>query len=105
MVDQASYARPARLVPEFIVAGAQRIGLSTALLRCTACRSSWSAGIAALVTAATALILRGNRDDGEGQAEERDLSVAAVLLGTIAAAAAAAGMAATGAIILATHGW
>lgn len=62
-------------------------------------------GIAALVMAAAALILRGDRDDDEGQAEERDLSVAAVLLDTIADAAAAAGVAATGAVILATHGW
>jgi cobalt-zinc-cadmium efflux system protein len=62
-------------------------------------------GIAALVMAAAALILRGDGDDGEGQAEERDLSVAAVLLDTIADAAAAAGVAAAGAVILATHGW
>ena len=62
-------------------------------------------GIAALVMAAAALILRGDRDDNEGPAEERDLSVAAVLLDTIADAAAAAGVATTGAVILATHGW
>jgi cobalt-zinc-cadmium efflux system protein len=62
-------------------------------------------GIAALVMAAAALILRGDGNDGEGQAEDRDLSVAAVLLDTIADAAAAAGVAATGAVILATHGW
>jgi len=62
-------------------------------------------GIAALVMAAAALILRGDGDDGEGQAGERDLSVAAVLLDTIADAAAAAGVAATGAVILTTHGW
>ena len=62
--------------------------------------------IAALVMAAGALVLRGDgaERDGEGQAE-RDLSVAAVLLDTIADAAAAAGVAATGAIILATQGW
>ena len=62
-------------------------------------------GIAALVMAAGALILRGDVDDDEGEAGERDLSVAAVLLDTIADAAAAAGVAATGAIILATGGW
>src|SRR5712691_10074287 len=55
--------------------------------------------------AAGALILRGDGDDDAGQAEERDLSVAAVLLDTIADAAAAAGVAATGGIILAVHGW
>jgi cobalt-zinc-cadmium efflux system protein len=62
-------------------------------------------GIAALVMAAAALILRGDGHDGDDQAEERDLSVAAVLLDTIADAAAAAGVAATGAVILAAHGW
>ena len=62
-------------------------------------------GIAALVMAAGALILRADEDDSEDQAGERDLSVAAVLLDTIADAAAAAGVAATGAVILVTHGW
>ena len=62
-------------------------------------------GIAALVMAGGALILRGNGDDNEDEADEHDLSVAAVLLDTIADAAAAAGVAATGAIILATGGW
>jgi cobalt-zinc-cadmium efflux system protein len=62
-------------------------------------------GIAALVMTAGALVLHGDRDDGEGGTEERDLSVAAVLLDTIADAAAAAGVAATGGIILATGGW
>jgi cobalt-zinc-cadmium efflux system protein len=55
--------------------------------------------------AAGALILRGDADDEEGETGERDLSVAAVLLDTIADAAAAAGVAAAGAIILATGGW
>jgi len=62
-------------------------------------------GIAALVMAGGALILRGNGDDNEDVADEHDLSVAAVLLDTVADAAAAAGVAATGAIILATGGW
>jgi cobalt-zinc-cadmium efflux system protein len=57
-------------------------------------------GIAALVMTAGVLILRGD-DDGE----ERDLSVAAVLLGTAADAAAAAGVAAAGAVILVAQGW
>ncbi len=61
-------------------------------------------GIAALVMAAGALIL--HRDQGgHGDKQGRDLSVAAVLLDTVADAAAAAGVAATGAIILATGGW
>lgn len=57
--------------------------------------------IAALVMTAGAMILRGDADD---DSDEEDLSVAAVLLDTIADAAAAAGVAITGAIILATHG-
>jgi cobalt-zinc-cadmium efflux system protein len=81
-------------------------------------------GVAALAMAAGALILRGDdagggedrddvaagddgaggdRDDGAGG--DRDESVAAVLLDTVADAAAAAGVAVTGAIILATGGW
>ncbi len=62
-------------------------------------------GIAALVMAGGALILRGDGDDNEDEADEHDLSVAAVLLDTVADAAAAAGVAATGAVILATGGW
>jgi cobalt-zinc-cadmium efflux system protein len=62
-------------------------------------------GIAALVMAAGAIILRGDAQDDEDETGERDLSVAAVLLDTTADAAAAAGVAATGAIILATGGW
>lgn len=62
-------------------------------------------GIAALVMAGGALVLRGDGDDDEDETEEHDLSVAAVLLDTIADAAAAAGVAAAGAIILATGGW
>jgi cobalt-zinc-cadmium efflux system protein len=59
-------------------------------------------GIAALVMAVGALVLRGDGDDDDG---ERDLSVAAVLLDTIADASAAAGVAIVGGIILATGGW
>jgi cobalt-zinc-cadmium efflux system protein len=62
-------------------------------------------GIAALVMAGGALVLRGDGDDQEDETDERDLSVSAVLLDTIADAAAAAGVAATGAIILAMGGW
>ncbi len=64
-------------------------------------------GIAALVMTLGALVLRGDADEGggEGEAEERDLSVAAVLLDTVADAAAAAGVAVAGGIILITGGW
>jgi cobalt-zinc-cadmium efflux system protein len=59
-------------------------------------------GIAALVMTAGALVLHADADD---EASERNLSVAAVLLDTIADAAAAAGVAAAGGIILATGSW
>jgi cobalt-zinc-cadmium efflux system protein len=62
-------------------------------------------GIAALVMSVGALILRADAYDGDGQDGERDPSVAAVLLDTIADAAAAAAVAVTGGIILATRGW
>jgi len=62
-------------------------------------------GIAAVVMAGGALVLRQDGADEGDEAEERDLSVAAVLLDTIADAAAAAGVAATGAVILASGGW
>lgn len=58
--------------------------------------------IAALVMAAGALVLRADEDDED---EQRDPSVSAVMLDTLADAAAAAGVAATGAVILATRGW
>ncbi len=58
-------------------------------------------GIAAVVMAAGALILRADRAGDEGGAGERDLSVAAVLLDTTADA----GVAAAGGVILATRGW
>jgi cobalt-zinc-cadmium efflux system protein len=60
-------------------------------------------GVAALTMTAGALVLRA--DAGDDDADGRDLSVAAVLLDTIADAAAAAGVAAAGGIILATGGW
>ena len=62
-------------------------------------------GVAALVMTGGALILRADGDEEEDEAEEHDLSIAAVLLDTIADAAAAAGVAVAGAIILATGGW
>ena len=61
--------------------------------------------IAALVMAGGALVLREDGDDEGDEAKERDLSVAAVLLDTIADAAAAAGVATVGGIILASGGW
>ncbi len=58
-------------------------------------------GIAALVMLIAALIL-GHDDDGD---DDPDLNLRAVLLDTIADAAAAAGVAASGAVILGTGGW
>ncbi len=60
-------------------------------------------GVAALTMTFGALVLRADADDDD--ADGRDLSVAAVLLDTVADAAAAAGVAAAGGIILATGGW
>jgi cobalt-zinc-cadmium efflux system protein len=60
--------------------------------------------VAALIMTAGAVVLHADTDD-DAESDGRDLSVAAVLLDTIADAAAAAGVAATGGIILATGGW
>ena len=60
-------------------------------------------GIAAVAMAGGAVVLRGGAGDAEDGA--LDLAVAAVLLDTAADAAAAAGVAVAGAIILVTHGW
>lgn len=59
--------------------------------------------VAAVVMIGGAFVLRG--DEGREAGGERDLSLAAVLLDTVADAAAAAGVAAAGAVILATGGW
>jgi hypothetical protein len=58
---------------------------------------------AALTMTIGALVLRADTDDDDRETGSRDLSVAAVLLDTFADAAAAAGIAATGGIILATR--
>ena len=61
-------------------------------------------GIAAAVMLAGALVLRGD-PDGEDDDGEEDLNVKAVLLDTAADAAAAAGVALSGAVILGASGW
>lgn len=58
--------------------------------------------IAAAIMLVGALILGGDADDEDGN---EDLNVKAVLLDTAADAAAAAGVAVSGAVILATGGW
>ena len=93
------------LVLELVVAGAAVDRLITGPPAVDGLPVLVVSGIAALVMTAGALILHGDADDDEGEAQERDLSVAAVLLDTIADAAAAAGVAVAGGIILATGGW
>ena len=61
-------------------------------------------GIAAAVMLAGALVLRGD-PGGEDDDGEEDLNVKAVLLDTAADAAAAAGVAVSGAVILGAGGW
>jgi cobalt-zinc-cadmium efflux system protein len=87
------------LLLELIVAGASIDRLATRTPQVHGLPVLVASGIAALVMTAAALVLRG--DDGD----EQDLSVAAVLLDTIADAAAAAGVAAAGAVILVVRGW
>jgi cobalt-zinc-cadmium efflux system protein len=93
------------LILELLVAGAAVDRLVTRTPQVDGLPVLVVSGIAALVMAAGALLLHGDPDDAKGETEEQDLSVAAVLLDTIADAAAAAGVAATGGIILATGGW
>jgi cobalt-zinc-cadmium efflux system protein len=93
------------LVLEMLVAAAAADRLITGAPQVDGLPVLVVSGIAALVMAGGVLILRADGDDQEDETAEHDLSVAAVLLDTIADAAAAAGVAATGAIILASGGW
>jgi cobalt-zinc-cadmium efflux system protein len=92
------------LVLELLVAGAALDRLINHTPRVDGLPVLVVSGVAALVMAAGAFILQGDEGGKEGDKGE-DLSVAAVLLDTIADAAAAAGVAAAGGIILATGGW
>jgi cobalt-zinc-cadmium efflux system protein len=91
------------LVLEILVVGAAAERLITRTPHVDGLAVLIVSGVAALTMAAGALVLRADPDDDD--ADGRDLSVAAVLLDTVADAAAAAGVAATGGIILATGGW
>jgi cobalt-zinc-cadmium efflux system protein len=91
------------LALELLVAGAAIDRLITGTPQVDGLLVLVVSAVAALVMTAGALVLHGDGKDSE--AGERDLSVTAVLLDTIADAAAAAGVAAAGAIILATGGW
>jgi cobalt-zinc-cadmium efflux system protein len=91
------------LVLELLVAAAAVTRLAAGTPRVSGLPVLLVSGLAAVVMTAAALILRGDDPDpGDG---DRDVSVAAVLLDTVADAAAAAGTAVAGGIILATGGW
>jgi cobalt-zinc-cadmium efflux system protein len=89
------------LVLELLVAGAAADRLVTRTPEVHGLPVLVASGIAALAMTVAAVVLRGDDDDGQ----EGNLTVAAVLLDTIADAAAAAGVAVTGAIIWAVRGW
>jgi cobalt-zinc-cadmium efflux system protein len=91
------------LVLELLVAAAAVTRLAAGTPRVAGLPVVVASGLAAVVMTAGALILRGDESDPGGDGD-RDVSVAAVLLDTVADAAAAAGTAVTGGIILAT-GW
>ena len=91
------------LVLEFLVVGAAAERLLTRTPQVHGLPVLIVSAIAALTMTLGALVLQA--DPGDDDADGRDLSVAAVLLDTIADAAAAAGVAATGGIIVVTGGW
>ena len=91
------------LVLEVLVVGAAAERLTTRTPQVHGLPVLIVSGVAALTMTAGALVLQADADDDD--ADGRDLSVAAVLLDTVADAAAAAGVAATGLIILITGGW
>ena len=91
------------LLLEVVVAAAAVVRLATGTPEVHGLPVLVVSGVAAVAMTAGALILRGDtpdEDDAEG-----DLSITAVLLDTVADAAAAAGVAAMGGIILVTGGW
>jgi len=94
------------LMLELLVAGAALDRLVTRRVPVDGLPVLVMSGVAAVAMLAGALVLRADEEDEEDEEDgERDLSVAAVLLDTVADAAAAAGVAVVGAIILATGGW
>jgi cobalt-zinc-cadmium efflux system protein len=95
------------LALQLLVAGAAAYRLAAGPPRVDGLAVLVVSGVAAVVMAAAALVLRGDGDDGDsdGDGDDNDLSVKAVLLDTVADAAAAAGVAVTGAVILAARGW
>lgn len=91
------------LILELLVAGAALDRLVTRRVPVDGLPVLVMSGVAAVAMLVGALVLRADEEDEEDG--ERDLSVAAVLLDTVADAAAAAGVAVVGGIILATGGW
>lgn len=91
------------LLLEVVVAAAAVIRLATGTPEVHGLPVLVVSAVAAVTMAAGALILGGDAP-GEGDAEG-DLSIKAVLLDTVGDAAAAAGVAAMGGIILVTGGW
>jgi cobalt-zinc-cadmium efflux system protein len=91
------------LILELLVAGAALDRLVTRRVPVDGLPVLVMSGVAAVAMLVGALVLRADEEDEEGG--ERDLSVAAVLLDTVADAATAAGVAVVGAIILATGSW
>ena len=93
------------LVLELLVAAAAIDRLLTRTSQVAGLQVLIVSGIAALAMSGGALILRKDSADDASETQERDLSVAAVLLDTVADAVAAAGVAVAGAIIWITQGW
>ena len=93
------------LVLEILVVGAAAERLLTRTPQVHGLPVLIVSGVAALTMTAGALVLRADADADDDDTDGRDLSVTAVLLDTTADAATAAGVAATGGIILATGGW
>lgn len=92
------------LILELVVAGVAAGRLITGTPQVDGLAVLIVSGIAALAMALGAAVLHGDADDQDDE-QKPNLSVAAVMLDTVADAAAAAGVAAAGAIILATGGW
>jgi len=92
------------LVLQLLVAGAAIYRLAAGTPQVDGLAVLAVSGAAAFVMAIGAFVLRGDADEAD-EDQEADLSVKAVLLDTVADAAAAAGVAAVGAVILVTHGW
>jgi cobalt-zinc-cadmium efflux system protein len=92
------------LVLELLVAAAAVTRLAAGTPRVEGLPVLLASSLAAVVMTAGALVLRADESEPGGDGE-RDVSVHAVLLDTVADAAAAAGTAVAGGIILATGGW